>query len=51
MATDRQTLCLYYVCTGLCKKSRKADRAYYYQHCDKYKLRARVRYNNWEKEN
>ncbi len=23
MATDRQTLCLYYICAGLCTKGRK----------------------------
>lgn len=50
MATDRQTPCLYYVCAGLCKRGRKADHAHYFQHCDKYKPRARVRYRNQKKE-
>lgn len=50
MAKDREIVCLYYVCAGLCTKGRKADHAYYYQHCDKYKPRARVRYKNQKKE-
>lgn len=50
MATDRQPLCLYYVCAGLCTKGRKADHAHYCQHCNKYEPRARVRYKNQKKE-
>ena len=25
MTTDRQMVCLYYICAGLCKKGRKAN--------------------------
>lgn len=28
MSSDRQTVCLYYICAGLCTKGRKADHAY-----------------------
>lgn len=49
MAMDRQTVCLYYVCAGLCKKGRKADHAHYCQHCNKYKSRAKVKYRNRKK--
>ena len=49
MAHDRETPCSYYVCAGLCKKGRKANRAHYCQKCDKYKPRARVRHLNKKK--
>lgn len=32
-----------YVCAGLCTKGRKADYAYYCQHCDKYKPKGKDR--------
>ena len=50
MTADRQTLCLYYICAGKCKKGRKADHTHYCQKCDKYKPRVRVRHINSKKE-
>lgn len=50
MTTDRRTPCLYYICSGLCEKGRKADHAHYCQKCNKYKPRAGVRCNNQKKE-
>ena len=50
MSKDRETPCLYYVCTGECEKGREAEHNGYCQHCSKYKPRARIRHLNKKKE-
>ncbi|MCI9536169.1 MAG: hypothetical protein HFG53_15450 [Lachnospiraceae bacterium] len=50
MARDRETVCMYYVAAGQCKKGRDAAHTHYCQRCDKYVPRARVRHKNQKKE-
>ena len=50
MARDRETVCMYYVAAGQCKKVRDAAHTHYCQRCDKYVPRARVRHKNQKKE-
>ena len=50
MARDRETVCIYYVAAGQCKKGREASHEHYCQKCDKYYPRARVRHMNRKKE-
>lgn len=49
MAKTRETVCLYYISAGECKKGREASHTGYCQHCDKYMPRARVRHVNQKK--
>ena len=49
MAHDRQTVCIYDVAAGQCKKGREASHSHYCQRCDKYMPRARVRHENQKK--
>ncbi|RKJ07162.1 hypothetical protein D7X87_00450 [bacterium D16-54] len=50
MARDRETVCMYYMAAGQCKKGREASHTHYCQRCDKYMPRARVRHKNLRKE-
>lgn len=50
MARDRETVCIYYVAAGQCRKGREASHEHYCQKCDKYYPRARVRHMNRKKE-
>lgn len=50
MARDRETVCIYYVAAGQCKKGREASHEHYCQKCDKYYPRARMRHINRKKE-
>ena len=50
MARDRETVCMYYVAAGQCKKGRDAAHTHYCQRCDKYVPRARVRQKKQKKE-
>lgn len=50
MSRLKETPCEYYICKGECKKGRKAEQYKYCQHCDKYKPRAKVKYENKKKE-
>ena len=50
MARYRETVCMYYVAAGQCKKGRDAAHTHYCQRCDKYVPRARVRHKNQKKE-
>ena len=50
MARDRETVCMYYVAAGQCKKGRDAAHTHYCQRFDKYVPRARVRHKNQKKE-
>jgi hypothetical protein len=49
MAKLRETVCLYYISAGECKKGREANHNGYCQKCDKYYPRARVRHLNKKK--
>jgi hypothetical protein len=49
MAKLRETVCLYYVALGECKKGREANHKGYCQKCDKYYPRARVHHINVKK--
>ncbi len=49
MAHYRETVCMYYVAAGQCKKGREASHGRYCQKCDKYMPRARVRHINQKK--
>ena len=42
MARDRETVCMYYLAAGQCKKGREASHEHYCQRCDKYVPRARA---------
>ncbi len=46
MARYRETVCMYYVSAGQCKKGREASHAHYCQKCGKYIPRAKVRHIN-----
>lgn len=50
MARDRETVCMYYVAAGQCKKGREASHTHYCQKCDGYVPRVRVRHKNQKKE-
>lgn len=47
---DRETPCLYYICTGQCEKGRDAGYKKYCQKCNLYVPRARIRHLNKKKE-
>ncbi|BCJ94461.1 hypothetical protein acsn021_20300 [Anaerocolumna cellulosilytica] len=49
MSKLRETVCLYYISAGACKKGREASHNGYCQKCDKYYPRARVRHLNQKK--
>ncbi len=49
MAHYRETVCIYYVAAGQCKKGREASHQRYCQKCDQYMPRARVRHMNQKK--
>ncbi|WP_310603737.1 hypothetical protein [Anaerosporobacter sp.] len=49
MAKDRETVCLYYIALGECKKGREASHEHYCQKCDKYYPRAKERHLNQKK--
>lgn len=49
MAKFRETVCIYYVSAGVCKKGREASHKGYCQKCDKYYPRARERHINKKK--
>lgn len=49
MAKLRETVCIYYISTGVCKKNREASHNGYCQKCDKYYPRAKVRHLNKKK--
>lgn len=50
MAKYRETVCMYYVSAGECKKGREASHEHYCQKCNKYYPRAKVRYINKKKQ-
>ncbi|NBH72032.1 hypothetical protein D3Z51_08370 [Clostridiaceae bacterium] len=50
MAHDRETVCMYYVAAGQCKKGREASHMHYCQRCGKYVPRARLRHRNRKRE-
>lgn len=50
MAKYRETVCMYYVALGKCKKGRDASHDHYCQKCDKYYPRAKVRHLNKKKQ-
>lgn len=50
MAKYRETVCLYYIAAGQCKKGREASHEHYCQKCDKYYPRARVHHINKKKQ-
>lgn len=49
MAKYRETVCMYYISAGECKKGREASHNGYCQKCDKYCPRAKVRHINKKK--
>lgn len=49
MAKYRETVCMYYIALGQCKKGREANHEHYCQKCDKYFPRAKVRHINLKK--
>lgn len=49
MAHYRETVCMYYIAAGQCKKGREASHEHYCQRCGKYMPRARVRHMNEKK--
>ena len=50
MARTRETPCKSYVCEGECSKGRKAEHNGYWQKCNKYEPRAKVRHLNIKKQ-
>lgn len=46
MAKLRETVCLYYIAMGECKKGRDASHKGYCQKCNKYYPRAKMRHIN-----
>ena len=50
MAKDRLTPCKFYICFGMCSKSREANHNGYCQKCNKYVPRAKERHKNLKKE-
>lgn len=46
MAKLRETVCLYYIAMGECKKGRDAGHKGYCQKCNKYYPRAKIRHIN-----
>lgn len=49
MARDRETVCIFYISAGVCKKGREAVHKGYCQHCDKYMPRCREKHINEKK--
>lgn len=49
MAKDRETVCMYYVSLGVCKKNRDACHKGYCQKCDKYFPRVKEKHINQKK--
>ena len=49
MAKYRETVCMYYIALGQCKKGREANHEHYCQKCNKYFPRAKVRHINLKK--
>ena len=49
MAKDRETVCMYYVSAGVCKKDREASHKGYCQKCDKYYPRSKERHIDQKK--
>ncbi|MCI9147383.1 MAG: hypothetical protein HFG73_03815 [Hungatella sp.] len=49
MARYRETVCMYYVAAGQCKKGREASHPNYCQRCGKYVPRAKVKHINEKK--
>lgn len=49
MAHYRETVCMYYIAAGQCRKGREASHDRYCQKCGKYMPRARVRHKNEKK--
>lgn len=50
MAKFRETVCLYYISLGNCKKGRAACHKGYCQKCNKYYPRAKVKHKNKKRE-
>ena len=49
MAKDRETVCLYYISMGECKKGREASHKGYCQKCNKYYPRSKGKHINMKK--
>ena len=49
MAKDRETPCMYYICSGQCEKGRKAEHWGYCQRCRKYIPRVKEKHENRKK--
>lgn len=49
MAKYRETICMYYVALGECKKGRDACHEHYCQKCNKYYPRVKERHVNQKK--